>query len=390
MKRVIATIFLFFALFLKASAQTGVSFIYINGSDINNPKIIKWYKKGIQKFHPEIKSAFDKDCFIHEHLLKNGQYYIEQAPVTFYWGDKCYDGEAQSRQIPCFGAVTRLSKFIRMTAKNVLHDIIWVQKPQNMTYVLDNLHKTVTYELQKCNKVLLWGYSSGSIITYEYLLERTTDIDVADLMNRADITKEQRGFALKHPSKDTCMSAISQNLGTFSADGHLIVDKDFNTFKKNYLNLNAQSDGVCIPENAVIGVVNIASPLVLFHSDISGLDFRVDYYNRLLYKYILEHDTFWLTVNYREDPMSFPVFKNLELSEMEFFTDLDITPCGGFIYDKSDITGGIWAMTHMSYLSTSKSLSKKIAKAYREGYKCQYCHVCKHNKDCKRRVDVKP
>lgn len=374
---------------MEASAQTGVSFIYINGSDINNPKIKKWYKNGIQKFHPHMKTAFEKNCFTRKCLLKNGQYVIEQVPVTFYWGDKCYNGGAQTKQAPCIGAVTRLAKFIRMTAKNVLHDIIWVQKPENLNCVLCDLHQMVTAELQKCNKVILYGYSSGSIIAYEYLLARSPDINVAELMNCACITKEQREFALAHPLKDTCMSAL-QSLGTFSAEGHLTIDTDLNSFKKNYLGLNVQTDAICIPENSVIGVVNIASPLVLFHSDISSPDFRIDYYNRLLYKYILEHDTFWLTVNYREDPMSFPVGKNLELSELEFFTDLDITPCGGFIYDKSDTAGGVRAMAHMSYLGTSKSLSKKIAKAYAEGHSFQYCHACHNSCKCRRKIYVRP
>lgn len=382
-------IFLFFALSLSAFAQTGVSLIYINGSDINNPQIKKWYNKGIQKFHPYMKTAFEKDCFARKCLLKNGQYFIEDSPVTFYWGDGCYKDWNQSKQNLSDGPVVRLAKFIRITAKNVLHDIIWVQRQENLDCVLCNLHKTVTTELQKCNKVVLFGYSSGSIITYEYLLARSPDINVADLINCSCITKEQREFALEHPMKDTCMSAL-QSLGKFSSDGHLTIDTDLNSFKKNYLGLNAQTDAVCTPENSVIGVVNIASPLVLFHSDISSPDFKMTYYNRLLYKYILEHDTFLLTVNYREDPMSFPVGKNLKLSELEFFTGLNITPCGGFIYDKSDTAGGVRAMTHMSYLGTSKSLSKKIVKAYVEGHNFQYCHACHNSCKCRRKICVRP
>lgn len=390
MKRVLTVIFLFFALSLSAFAQTGVSLIYINGSDINNPQIKKWYKKGIQKFHPYMKTAFEKNCFTRKCLLKNRQYFIEKCPVSFYWGDGCYNGLTQAKQSPFDGPVVKLAKFIRITAKNVLHDIIWVQKPENLNCVLCNLHKIVTAELQKCNKVVLFGYSSGSIIAYEYLLARSPDINVAELINCVNITKEQRKFALEHPMKDTCMSAL-QNLGTFSSDGHLTIDTDLNSFKKNYLNLDAQTNAVCIPENSVIGVVNIASPLVLFHSDISSPDFELTYYNRFLYKYILEHDMFWLTVNYREDPMSFPVGKNLELSELEFFTGLNITPCGGFIYDKSDTTGGIRAMAHMSYLATSKSLSKKIAKTYVEGHNFQYCHACRHSScKCRRKINVRP
>ncbi|MDD3436900.1 MAG: hypothetical protein PHC64_07100 [Candidatus Gastranaerophilales bacterium] len=85
---------------------------------------------------------------------------------------------------------------------------------------------------------------------------------------------------------------------------------------------------------------------------------------------------FWLTVNYREDPLSFPNIRNLTIEEIENITNLSIEPHAGFIYDQSNTKGGISAMTHMSYLSRSKSLSKNIVKAYVKGYRHQYGGKC--------------
>lgn len=41
-------------------AQTGVSFVYINGSNNNDEKMRNWYIEGVQKLHPVMKKKFEK------------------------------------------------------------------------------------------------------------------------------------------------------------------------------------------------------------------------------------------------------------------------------------------------------------------------------------------
>lgn len=373
MKKLCLVIFLFLILPLNAFAQTGISFIYINGSNIKDAKISKWYVNGIRKFHPYMKNAFEQNPLAQKYFLKCGKYFIEEAPIIFFWGDNNHKNSASEKKdsLVSKGFITWLACQMRLTFSNIMHDVVWAQKHYNMNVILNNLQKIVRTEAQKGNKILLFGYSSGNFITYEYLLTRAPYINVAEFFNSVDVSKEQKDFVSQHPMQNTCMSALEQELGIFSIDGHIILNNDFNSFKKNYMNLNQETDTVCIPANAVIGVINIASPLVLFYSDLSDHDFPLTYYNRLLYKYILENDMFWLTVNYREDPFSFPSGKNLTVEEIENITNLTIEPGTGFVYDQSNTRGGIWAMNHMSYLSKRKTLSKIIAKAYVDGYRHQ-------------------
>ena len=374
MKKLCLVFFLFFALQLNALAKTGISFIYINGSNIKDEKIKKWYLKGVRNFHPCMKNAFEQNPFTQKHFLKCGKYFIEEQPVIFTWGDKDHQNSAivKEKSATQKGLIVWLASQIRSTAKNVLHDIIWVQNHHNMNLVLDKLHKSMMAEMQKGNKIVLYGYSSGSFITYEYLLSRTSYINVAEFFNSVDVSKEQRDFASQHPMKNTCISALEQKLAVFSADGHFIISKDFESFENSYMNLNAETDAVCVPDKTVLGVINIASPLVLFKSDISDPNFPLTYYNRLLYKYIFENDMFWLTLNYREDALSFPSGKNLTIEEIENITNLAIGPSTGFIYDQSKTKGGILAITHMHYLSQPKTLSKSLVKGYENGYRYQY------------------
>lgn len=374
MKKFWLVIFLFFLLPLRAFPKTGISFVYINGSNIYDEKINKWYKQGIQKFHPSMKKAFEENPFTCKRLLKCGEYFIEEDPTTFFWGDESYNDSATEKKcLPISkGLIPWFASQIRLTASNVLHDIIWAKDYHNMSLVLADLHEVVKVAAQKGNKVVLFGYSSGSMVAYEYLLTRVPYINVAEFFNSTNLSKEQKDFVFKHPMKDTCASALVQNLGVFSAEGHIILKDDFTSFEEHYMNLNAQTERVCVPCNSVIGVIDIASPMVLFNSDISDPNYKLTYYNRLLYKYILEDDIFWLTVNYREDPLSYPSGKNLTREEIEKITNLSIKPKAGFIYDQSDTRGGIAAMWHLSYLSRTKMLVKSVIKAYVDGYRHQY------------------
>lgn len=374
MKRLYLVIFLVFALQLSAFANQGISFVYINGSNVFDKNISKWYVKGVQRFHPYMKTEFEQDPLTQKCFLKNGRYFIEENPITFYWGDRNYTNLACAKRNATVskGCVCRLACHIRLIVDSVLHDIVWIQNEHNKNCVLDDLHKTVCAEVQKGRKIVLYGYSSGSLIAYEYLLARTPYINVCEFFNSFDFTKEQKDFVSQHPMKNTCKSALTKNLAVFSSDGRIMLSNDFESFKKAYLELDKETDAVCTPCNAVIGVVDIASPLVLFNSDLSDPDFNLTYYNRLLYKYIIENDMFWITVNYREDPLSFPCVKNLSIEEIEEITNLEIEPHLGFIYDQSNTRGGITAVTHIAYLRTKKNLSKAVVKAYVNGYRYQY------------------
>lgn len=376
MKRFFLIIVAVFLACNSCFAAEGISFIYINGSNNNDTKMKNWYENGVKNLHPVLKQQFEKSTLANQYFLKNGEYYIEKEPRIFFWGDESHDDLSfLDNNIAILKGISPWAAYqARSLIAHYLHDAIWVQKSYNMSSVLENLHKMIKKEIESGHKVVLFGYSAGSFVTYEYLSTRLPYISVLDFFNKTNLPQEAKDFVAQHPMKDTCMVAFgSSKLAVMSSTGHVVTNANMEEFKRNYLNLNNYTDTVCAPTEGVKGIVNFASPLVLFYSDISDPNFELTYYNTLLYKYIIEKDLFWLTVNYREDPLGFPTTRNLTIEELENYAQIQIEPHSGFIYDWSVTPSGrTFIGAHTAYWSTKNRFSKAIVTAYDNGYRHQY------------------
>ena len=353
-----------------------VSFIYINGSNNNDVKMKTWYEKGVNKLHPMLRKKFLKDKTIKKYYSQFGGLNIKEEPVIFFWGYKSKNdlnyvkGQLEiSKMVSSSGAY-----FVRSMITQYLHDAIWVQKPHNMQPILEELNKTVISETQSGNSVVLYGYSAGTFITYQYLFNKLRYIDVVELFNTLKLDEDFIQFAKLNKQNNTCISALSDSqVGTVSASGHLIINPNREMLKKNYLSLNDVTEKICAPEDKVVGVINFASPFPLFYSDMSDRDYEMNYYNRLMIKYIMENDMFMLTVNFREDPLGFPTNRNLTAAEIEKTIGIGILNPSGVIYDNS----GVWSkrmfpLAHTAYWNAKGTFSNAVVKSFVNGYKFQY------------------
>ena len=256
-----------------------------------------------------------------------------------------------------------------------LHDAIWVQKQHNMLPILDELNNTVLKEAEKGNKVILYGYSAGTFVTYQYMFNKLPYINAENLFNTIDVSDEVRQFVKNNPIENTCISALSKaGLGMVSETGHLVLKKDDNlSLEEGYLKIKEATKNYCAPTDSLKGVVNFASPLVLFYSDLADPDYELNYYNKLMLKYIIENGLFFITVNFREDPLGFPSTRNLTIDEIEKLANIEIENPRGFVYDNSSV----WSkrsvlFAHTSYWSARKTFANAVVKAFSNGYRLQY------------------
>ena len=360
-------------------AANELSFVYINGSNNNDEKMKNWYENGVKKLHPVLRKKFIKNSAIKKYYKSfDEELSIKEEPVIFFWGDKSKtDLDFVKNQLNLSKAISSSGAyFARSLIAQYLHDAIWVQKTHNMLPVLEDLNETVKKETEAGNNVILYGYSAGTFVTYEYLFNKLPYINLEKLFETLLPDSDILNFVKANPRKNTCISALSygySGIGNLSSSGHMILNQDKSQIKNGYLKIDEMTEKACAPKDSVKGVVNFADPMVLFYSDISDPDYELNFYNKLMIKYIMENGIFFLTVNFREDPLGFPTGRNLTSKEIEQRLGLEIDNPTGVIFDNS----GVWSkrcfvLAHTSYWSARGTFSSAVVKSFVNGYKFQY------------------
>ena len=378
MKKIVSGIFifLFLSVLQNSCSASEVSFIYINGSNNNNEKMKNWFEKGVNKLHPVLKKRFEENEQIKQLMLSSEDLNIAENPEILFWGDLSKtDLDFVHQQLDISKNFSPTVAYqVRSLITQYMHDAIWVQKSHHMQPIVQNLNEKIKKEQEAGRSVILYGYSAGTFITYEYLFNTLTYINLSELFNAIKVSDEVREFVKNNPRKDTCIAALAEGkIGVVSSGGKLIFDNNDESLKKHYLEMDIATEKVCSPKGAVRGVVNFASPLVLFYSDLADSDYELTYYNKLMLKYIMENGLFMLTVNFREDPLGFPTSKNLTYEEMEELLKFQFANPSGFVFDNSSAWS--WRpffLAHTSYWSAKKQFSKAVVNSIVEGYRYQY------------------
>jgi len=378
MKKVLFLILAIFVLQPLTFAQdTNLTFIYINGSNNNDKKMKDWYIKGVNKLHPVMKKKFEKNSRIKKWSQDN-KLVIEETPAIFFWGyDSKTDLDFVKDRLNISKAFSStLAYEVRSLLTQFMHDAIWVQKPHNMLPILDSLNDKVKQEAASGQNVILYGYSAGTFVTYQYMLYKLPYIKVDKLFEALAPDDEIMQFVKANPAKDTCLSALSYdkgNIGVFTTTGHLVLNSNNKKLKENYLKLDDATDKYCAPKGYVRGVVNFASPIPLFYSDLADKNYELNFYNRYMLKYIMENGIYFLTVNFREDPLGFPSSRNMTISQMEERMDMKFDNPTGVIYDNSAVWSKRSALfAHTSYWSARGTFSNSVVKSFVNGTKFLY------------------
>ena len=379
MKKIFLVLFIIMAVFsarsvfAEYSAIQLVKFIYINGANNNTPSMQKWFYNGVYKLHPQMKHQFETSKFVKKYILKDGQYQIEEEPGIFFWGDKTLNdlNTVNEGLITTSMLSPKLAQVVRSLFAHCMHDAIWIQKPHNMSIILEDLHKQIQEAYQRKQKVVLFGYSAGSFVTYKYLFNKLTGLTAQTITKKMQLNNEQAKYIQSYNISPTCIDALtSSKLAVYSANEELIPNPNFEMFKNSYKNLNKTTREVCIPEDTVMGIVNYASPIVLFYSDIKDPTVEINKYNEDLFISMKNNNLFWITVNFADDPLGYPLTRNLTEEEISAIHNLEFDENGrGFFHDKSDVKSpATFLGAHTSYWKFAKKFSKAVVDAFEEGY----------------------
>ncbi len=376
MRKFLLFILLFASLTNTCYAQGKINFIYINGSNTNDEKQRNWFFSGVEKFHPIFVKKILGDDFMSKNLAQEGKYTISNEPNYLFWGDLTkYEIERLNKDINILKRTSpRLAQFTRRFISMCFHDAIWISKFPNMMPVLDMLQEQILEADKNGDKVVLMGYSAGTFVTYQYFLTKLPVIEIKKIVEQLNVTGKQDEFDKGTKCKNTCLDALFRaDILTYNLTGGLVANPNDNLLKQGLANIDNYTDKYCAPKDTIKGVVNYASPIALFYSDLADPKYKTEQISTLAYKYLIENNIFFLNVNYADDPLGIPVSKNLTFEETKNITNLPIAKGGGFYYDKSDIASPRpFFLAHTSYWATAKKFSDTIIKAYNEGYSYFY------------------
>jgi len=357
--------------------ENNLTFVYINGSNNNDTKMKDWYVRGVNKLHPVMKKKFEKNSTIKK-WTRDNKLSIDDTPQIFFWGyDSKTDLDFVKDRLNISKAFSStLAYEIRSLLTQFMHDAIWVQKTHNMLPLLDSLNDRVKECHKNGKKVILYGYSAGTFVNYQYMLYKLPYIDIEKLFEALTEDDDILSFVKDNPKNKTCLSALTHdkgNIGVLSNTGHLVLNQNNEKLKENYLKLDTATEEYCAPEGAVKGFVNFASPIPLFYSDLSDKNYEITFYNKFATKYILENGLYFLTVNFREDPLGFPSGRNLTIPQFEKVLDLTIENPTGVIYDNSSVWSKRPAFfAHTSYWSARGVFANAVVKSFVNGTKFEY------------------
>lgn len=379
MKKIFLILSLFFigSISYCENAQEPVRFIYINGANNDTQEMKNWFFEGIGKLHFQMQKQFNNSEFIQEKFLLNGKRTVLTQPEIFFWGDEAAKNlQTVNAKLELTGMLSpKLAQTVRTVFGHCLHDAIWVQKSHNMQKIVRELHKQILDCCKRGEKAVLFGYSAGSFITYRYLFYKLPYMTADIMIKKMKLNKEQQEYVSKHKINPTCVDALTQvKLAYYTSEERLIPNSNFEEFKKAYDSLNNVTNTACIPNNTVLGIVNYASPLVLFYSDFNDPTLEITEYNEDLFVNMKDNNIFWLTVNFSNDPLGYPLSRNLTDEEIEEMHNMSFAKDGrGFFHDKSDTRcPTICLSAHTSYWKYAKRFAKAVVKAYEEGYKNFY------------------
>lgn len=229
MKKIVSGIFifLFLSVLQNSCSASEVSFIYINGSNNNNEKMKNWFEKGVNKLHPVLKKRFEENEQIKQLMLSSEGLNIAENPEIFFWGDLSKtDLDFVHQQLDISKNFSPTVAYqVRSLITQYMHDAIWVQKSHHMQPIVQNLNEKIKKEQEAGRSVILYGYSAGTFITYEYLFNTLTYINLSELFNAIKVSDEVREFVKNNPRKDTCIAALAEGkIGVVSSGGKLIFD----------------------------------------------------------------------------------------------------------------------------------------------------------------------
>ena len=166
-KKIILYIIFLFIIFPINIAFCDVNFLYTHGSYEEG---VDFFNNVSKKLHKNIEKELNKSEVFRKNVLGNKK--INSTPLTYYWGEKTlasFDKVNKGLDVANIYA-PKLADFIKVQLAHLMHDTVWISFYPNMLNIVEDINNIAINNYNNKNSLILLGYSSGALITYNYLL----------------------------------------------------------------------------------------------------------------------------------------------------------------------------------------------------------------------------
>jgi hypothetical protein len=278
-----------------------------------------------------------------------------------------------------------LAAKVQNNLASMLQDLFWLINARNQVEINDSLNHFIREQVPAGNKVVLYGYSGGAIIDFNYLLSQLPYIDLypsakANKTLPTEVVEQLNDREIRH----TCLQAVLDNqLGQFDHQAQLTLfpnDSEWTSQENQirYLNellpaLKKANQSTCLPADRLKGVVTFGSPIAALTA--RSLNASQGNLYLQLSRFLVEHNIFWVNLNRLNDPLGYSL--PVSAIEDQLLRQYQLNLYGkdrGFIYSNILFQNRVFFYNaHLWYLKNSQLFSKAIVNNLKSGYE-QHLH----------------
>ncbi len=367
-----------------------VDFVYIHGAATHTEADRQYVLGRVDLMHEELSAALYATPEFVEGALENGRLAIAPEPLLYFWGGditlvrdiETIEAMLDARQEREGGGVRKFYGQVHRRMSEAIHDLFWAASDGHRYQISDSLHAKVRESRGQGRKVVLLGYSAGSVILTSYALHRVRGIhldEFAQILRGSDALREL--FAGR--DEWTCGEALLDSglvemdergllrarLEDARTDGELDVDAFREAYWQDRLAaLPALTRRYCLDDDTLIGGVTFGSManLLASKSDDAAGEMLV-----LAARELKRDGAFWLNVNHADDLVGFNVYPEVDLTA-RLERKLGLPPVAGAGFTRSaepEYRGATLVSAHSWYLTDPPAFAALVADTYARGYR---------------------
>jgi len=363
---------------------TPIDFVYVHGAARNKAPDEQVFAGQIETLHYYVLREFNQNPDVLHGLLDDCRFSISPDARPYYWGQSSQaEIEVVDRNLAWANQnKTGLVKKIQPRLAYAMHDTAWLSRIHNEKSVLLGLQGHLRASFEAGRPVVLWGHSAGALAVLSYMRFSIPYVD-QELIGRYPSLAPLGEVLEVSGVQQTCVVALLESdVATLDDSGQLypmlgnfrMTDPDAQArLQADYLRGRAETFAAhtqrdCAPPHAVLGIVTVGSPALVFSSK-GGVDAESIMGGEAL-SHLYVDGRFWIDINHHDDLVGFPLDDRDWPERLERNLGREVRSGNGFFISNYRVRSGATMLSaHSWYIRSPAQFARVWSETYSEGYR---------------------